>query len=386
MAGIFCGMFLFTVRISASPLIKLENVRYYSYPEYTRVVLDLSGPIKISERALKEESKSRLFFDLKGCRLSSSYPSSKKNEINVRSGNLNRIRIGSWNSRDIRVVFDFDKIGNYNRFYLPSPFRIVFDIYRRDVFVTHSRDLRNHPEPATGQPSMARQLGLGVHRIVVDPGHGGKDPGTVNSLLGIREKELTLDIAKRLQSMLREHAEFEIILTRNRDEYLSLEERTAIANSSQGDLFLSIHINSAPRKDARGVETYFLNITSDPWAMSVAAQENAMSSKSIGELRTILDRIMINSTIEESKILSTCLQDNIVGHLRRKYSQVDDLGVKKAPFYVLLGAKMPSALIEASFLSCRTEAERLETPDYRNSIAAGIYLGVTSFIQSLGKR
>ncbi len=385
MAGIFFGVLLFAVQIPASPPVKLENIRYYSYPEYTRVVLDLSGPIQISERALKEEAKSRLFFDLKGCRLSSDYPGSKKNEINVRAGNLNRIRIGSWNRRDIRVVFDFDKIGTYNRFYLPSPFRIVFDIYRSDVFVTHSRDLRGHSVPETGQPSMARQLGLGVHRIVVDPGHGGKDPGTVNSLLGIREKELTLDIAKRLQSMLREHAEFEIILTRNRDEYLSLEERTAIANSSQGDLFLSIHINSAPRKDARGVETYFLNITTDPWAMSVAAQENAMSSKSIGELRTILDRIMINSTIEESKILSTCLQDNIVGHLRRKYNLVDDLGVKKAPFYVLLGAKMPSALIEASFLSCTAEAERLGTPDYRNSIAAGIYLGVTSFIQSLGK-
>jgi len=387
MAGIFYTIFLFTVRISASPLVKLENIRYYSYPEYTRVVLDLSGPIKISEKALKEEAKSRLFFDLKGCRLSSSYPASKKNEINVRAGNLNRIRIGSWNRRDIRVVFDFDKIGTYNRFYLPSPFRIVFDIYRSDVFVTHSRDLHGHAMPGSeAQPSMARQLGLGVHRIVVDPGHGGKDPGTVNSALGIREKDLTLDIAKRLQSMLREHAEFEIILTRNRDEYLSLEERTAIANSSQGDLFLSIHINSAPRKDARGVETYFLNITTDPWAMSVAAQENAMGSKSIGELRTILDRIMINSTIEESKILSTCLQDNIVGHLRRKYDQVDDLGVKKAPFYVLVGAQMPSALIESSFLSCRTEAQRLGTPDYRNSIAAGIYLGVTSFIQSLGQR
>lgn len=120
--------------------------------------------------------------------------------------------------------------------------------------------------------------------------------------------------------------------------------------------------------------------------MSVAAQENAQGSKSIGEMRTILDRILKNSTIEESKILSTCLQASIIEHLRRKYNPVEDLGVKKAPFYVLVGAQMPSALIEASFLSSKTEAERLRTPAYRNAIAAGVYLGMTSFVQSLGKK
>lgn len=255
---ILSAIFFCAIGLPGSPMVRLENIRYYSYPEYTRVVLDLSGSVKIAEKVLKEQSKSRLFFDLKGCRFSAEYPASKKNEIVIRAGNLNRIRIGNWNRRDIRVVFDFDRIGTYERFYLPSPYRIVFDIYRSDVFVTHSRDLRNRPDPAAAaHPSMVRQLGLGVHRIVVDPGHGGRDPGTVNLELGIQEKEVTLDIAKRLQSMLREHAEFEIILTRDADKYISLEERTAIANSNQGDIFVSIHINSAPRKSAQGIETFF---------------------------------------------------------------------------------------------------------------------------------
>ncbi len=148
------------------------------------------------------------------------------NEIRIQTGNLQRIRIGKWQAQTIRVVFDFDQIGKYNRFYLTSPFRIVFDIYRRAEFVSHGQQEREQAQvqeiPAReGSPSIARQLGLGVHRIVIDPGHGGKDPGTVNRLLGMQEKDITLDIGKRLNAILNEHSEFEIILTRPRDEYRS---------------------------------------------------------------------------------------------------------------------------------------------------------------------
>jgi N-acetylmuramoyl-L-alanine amidase len=238
----------------------------------------------------------------------------------------------------------------------------------------------------SGAPSIARQLGLGVHRIVIDPGHGGKDPGTINRRLGLQEKDITLDIGKRLNAILNEHKEFEIILTRARDEYVPLEERAAIANSNQGDIFVSIHTNSAPRSTARGVESYYLNVTADPRAMEVAAQENAMSSKSIAEMRTILNQILQNSLISESRILSQFIQKNMVANLLSKYNAIEDLGVKKAPFYVLLGAQMPSALVEVSFLSNRDEARRLNSPEYRQAVAAGLYLGIIGFIQSLGKQ
>ena len=368
--------------------VKLQNIRYYPYAEYTRVVLDLSSDLKISEKVIKGSASGRLFFDLKNCRFAAAYPLEKKNEIKIQTGNLQRIRIGKLNQKTIRVVFDFDQIGKYTRFYLTSPFRIVFDIYLQAKFVSHAQESQTQLQAtavAEGNPSIARQLGLGVHRILIDPGHGGKDPGTVNRSLGLEEKSITLDIAKRLNAILNEHAELEIILTRPRDEYVALEERAAIANSNRGDIFISIHANSAPRKTARGIESYYLNITADPRAMEVAAQENAMSSKSIAEMRTILDQILQNSKISESKILAQYIQDSMVGNLKTKYDGIDDLGVKRAPFYVLLGAQMPSALVEVSFLSCRDEASRLAMPSYRQAIAAGLYLGIINFIKSLGK-
>lgn len=373
---------------------RLENIRYYSYPEYTRVVLDLSQEIKIGEKVLKSGDGGRLFFDLNNCRFALNYPREKMNEIHIATGNLQRIRIGKFQAQTIRVVFDFDRIGKYTRFYLTSPFRVVFDIYRQDEFVSHARQqARDNPPQASagvpaenpGAPSIARQLGLGVHRIVIDPGHGGKDPGTVNRALGLKEKDITLDIGKRLNAILNEHKDLEVILTRPRDEYVPLEERAAIANSNQGDLFISIHTNSAPRLSACGVESYYLNMTTDPWAMEVAAQENAMSSKSMADMRSILDQILRNSKISESRIFSQCLQGNMVANLRSKYDVIQDLGVKKAPFYVLLGAQMPSALVEVSFLSHADEARRLGTPEYRQAVAAGLYLGIVHFIESLGK-
>jgi N-acetylmuramoyl-L-alanine amidase len=375
-----------TATLSARGPVRLDNIRYYSYPEYTRVVLDLSGDIKIADRVLKGGEGGRLFFDLKNCRFSVDYPAEKMNEIRIASGNLQRIRIGKWQAQTIRVVFDFDRIGKYNRFYLTAPFRIVFDIYRQAEFVSHGQQAQEPVPPIVeGSPSIARQLGLGVHRIVIDPGHGGKDPGTVNRRLGLEEKAITLDIGKRLNAILNEHKEFEIILTRPRDEYVPLEERAAIANSNQGDIFVSIHTNSAPRLTARGVESYYLNVTADPRAMEVAAQENAMSSKSMADMRTILDQILQNSKISESRIFSRFIQESMVANLKRKYDAIEDLGVKKAPFYVLLGAQMPSALVEVSFLSQHDEALRLGTAEYRQAVAAGLYLGIINFIQSLGK-
>jgi N-acetylmuramoyl-L-alanine amidase len=384
----FCFMLPPVLALAAEP-VKLQNIRYYAYDKYTRVVLDLSTELKISEKVIQGGAGDRLFFDLKNCRFAAAYPAEKKSAIEIQNGNLKQIRIGRGQGQTIRVVFDFDRIGTYTRFYLTSPFRIVFDIYSQAEFISRARESRDSDAAAAAasgsDPSIVRQLGLGVHRIVIDPGHGGRDPGTLNRQLGLHEKDITLDIALRLKTILSEHRELETILTRNRDEYVALEERAAIANSKQGDIFISIHANSAPRKSARGVESYYLNMTTDPRAMEVAAQENAMSHKSIADMRTILDQILRNSKVAESRTLAQFIQQSMVANLQKKYTAVYDLGVKKAPFYVLLGAQMPSALVEVSFLSCGDEARRLGTPVYRQAIAAGIYLGIVAFIRSLGK-
>ena len=394
MKKVFPFLFFSLVSLIANPASKqvnLTNIRFYSYPDYTRVVLDLSSSLRIKEKILPGKSLTRLYFDLVGCEFSPSYPDEKKKEILIKSGNLKRIRLGKQSRHTLRVVFDFDRIGKYDRFYLTAPFRVVFDIFQSDLYSRESvtekipDKLNSTPEAVDGKYSVVRQLGLGVHRIVIDPGHGGKDPGTFNPKLGLYEKTITLDLARRLKSLFKQNSKYEIILTRDSDRYISLEERTAIANSNKSDLFVSIHVNSAPRSATRGIETFYLNLTTDPWSMNVAAQENAISKKSIGEMESIINEIVKNAKKSESRILSQYIQNGVVDHLKSHYNQIKSLGVKKAPFYVLVGARMPASLVETSFLSNTHEAQRLKSSTYRYLIAKGLYYGIISYIKSLGK-
>jgi len=365
----------------------LQNIRYYTYDDYTRVVLDLSSPLKIREKVLPGENKHRLYFDLERCDFARGYPDDKKKEIAIETGHLQRIRIAKRNRLQVRVVFDFDKIEKYTLFYLNSPFRIVFDIFQEANGDGEGDVTVNDPaRPIDNKYSIVRQLGLGVRTIVIDPGHGGKDPGTANRALGLYEKELTLDIAKRLKTLLEKHPEYTVMLTRDRDRYMTLEERTAIANSKKGDIFISIHLNSAPRKSARGIESYYLSMTTDSWAMQVAALENKINGKSIGQMDSIVEQIVKHAKISESKAFTEFIQSNLVKGLRKTYNTIDDLGVKKAPFFVLAGARMPAVLVEVSFLSNHNEGKRLKTSAYRYSIAEGLYAGIISYIKSLGKK
>ena len=376
--------------------VKLKNIRYYPYTDYTRVVLDLTGEIKVQEKILPGKDTSRMYFDLNRCQLDKSFPEEKKHSIDVDDGNLKRIRLGKRQGGTYRIVFDFDHIGKYHRFHLTSPFRIVFDIFQDPnneksaetilAIPATSTTPATPPKSIDGKYSIARQLGLGVRRIIIDPGHGGKDPGASNKKLGLHEKNLALDICKRLKTLFETHNnKYQVLMTRYTDVYISLEERTAIANSKKGDLFVSVHLNSAPRKKARGIETYFLSMTADPWAIQVAAQENAMSTKSIGEMKSIIEQILKSAKNSESKALSGMIQQNLVKSLKMKYNEICDLGVKKAPFYVLAGAQMPSVLAEVSFLSNYAEGKRLKTPQYRQRIAQGLFEGVMAYIKSLGK-
>jgi N-acetylmuramoyl-L-alanine amidase len=363
----------------------LNDIRYFSYPAYTRVVIDLSESIKIDEKLLPGNDAHRLYFDLKNCRIGKEYPAEKTKLIKVELGNLQQIRIGRPDADTIRIVFDFKKIDTFNKFYLSSPHRIVFDIFQQEKKERTIPVTTHQPKSNTDKnTSMIRQLGLKVHNIIIDPGHGGSDPGAINQTSNLLEKNITLEIAKNLKQIFSKHPEYKIILTREDDRYLSLEERTALANSNNGDLFISIHLNSAARKSAKGLETYYLSCTTDPWAINVAAQENFMSEKSIGEMKTILEKILQNSTITESKLLADLLQKKAAVHLSEKYDRIVNLGVKKAPFVVLAGAQMPAVLFEASFISNPDEALRLQRPSYIYSISYGLYCGIISYIMSLG--
>lgn len=254
----------------------------------------------------------------------------------------------------------------------------------RPVTAMPAAPLSTPPSPAeanaAGGLSLSRQLGLGVGRIVIDPGHGGRDPGARGH--GLTEAAITLDVALRLEKLLLNDG-LSVVLTRRTDVYIPLEERTAIANREQADLFLSIHVNASRNPEARGVETYFLSFASSPDAEAVAARENAASSRAMHNLPDIVKAIALNNKLDESRDLAGLVQASMVTRLRRTHRTLRNLGVKKAPFVVLIGAGMPSVLAELSFITNATDASVLRTTTYRQRVAEALQLAVTQYRQSL---
>jgi N-acetylmuramoyl-L-alanine amidase len=241
------------------------------------------------------------------------------------------------------------------------------------------------PAPASstsrGTYSLARQLGLGVSRIVIDAGHGGHDPGAQAN--GIDEAELVLDIALRLETLLKAQPGLDVVLTRRTDEYVGLQERTAIANREGADLFLSIHANAATDPQLRGIETYFLNFASNPTAETVAARENATGAKTMGNLPELVKAIALNNKVAESREFAGMVQSSMTRELADRNRPIRDLGVKQAPFVVLIGAQMPSVLAEISFVTNRSEATLLKQAAYRQDIAQALFDAVTKYQSSL---
>jgi N-acetylmuramoyl-L-alanine amidase len=244
-------------------------------------------------------------------------------------------------------------------------------------------DVHEAKPTASGGRSLIRALGLKIGKIVIDPGHGGHDTGTIGPN-GLEEKNLVLDVAKRLGKLLASGLGAEVIYTRQDDTFIPLETRTAIANQEQADLFISIHANSSDDPDARGVETYYLNFTSSPEALEVAARENAVSEKSIHELQDLVKKIALKEKIEESREFAGDVQHSLHTGLATRSPGIRDRGVKKAPFVVLIGANMPSILAEISFVSNPGDARRLQTSQYRQRIAESLSRGVVKYIGGLG--
>ena len=235
---------------------------------------------------------------------------------------------------------------------------------------------------ANGDRSLTRVLGLKLGRVVIDPGHGGNDVGT-HGASGLYEKDLTLDVAKRLGALLEDRLSSEVIFTRTDDTYIALEERTHIANDRKADLFLSIHANSSPYRYVAGVETYYLNFTTAKAALDVAARENASSEKSVFDLKELLQKIALKDKIDESREFATRIESSLYGVSAKSNPAAKNRGVKKAPFVVLIGASMPSVLAEIGFLTNASDEALLRKNDHRQKIAEALYKGIAAYADTL---
>jgi N-acetylmuramoyl-L-alanine amidase len=357
--------FLLSTSSIASEKIDVKNIRYWSSPDYTRVVIDLSGHVEFSKNCLSDPD--RIYFDLKNTRLSKEI----KTAFPVGDGMLKTVRAGQFGPDTVRIVLDLEMIKDCNTFFLDNPARLVIDIQ--------------------GTESIKKpEVTLSKRRIVIDAGHGGHDPGAVGPS-GICEKDVVLDIALKLKEILLKDPSNEVFLTRETDVFIPLEERTAIANKKNADLFVSIHANASPSRRATGIETYLLNWTNDEEAMTVAARENAISLRKMKEINRQMDVLeMIKNDLmrenkrDESIRLAHYIQKSLISTVNRQGNthKKIDLGVKQALFYVLFGAKMPSVLVEVSFISNPGEERLLSRDSYRMQLAKAISNGLNIYMMS----
>jgi N-acetylmuramoyl-L-alanine amidase len=386
------------------PRAEIVNLRKYTHPNFTRVVLDIG---KLREYTFGElRDPGRIYIDVLQAKLN---PILQGQSYPVKAEYVSQIRISQKTTSTVRLVVDveFSRIQSYRVYHLFDPFRLVVDIYPHGGQGQVPAPLQT-PTPAGKPPqpgdriqpavkrqvdpndpnfngtSLARQLGLGVRTIVIDPGHGGPRPGTIGKS-GLQEKEVNLGVALALRKLLREKAGLDAILTRESDVDVTLEDRTVIANQKRADLFVSIHSNAHRDRKRGGVETFFLNVSPDPSVVELAAAENATSTKNIGEMKSILQKIVQNSKVQESRELAEMIQRNLVKALSQDLPSIKSLGVKGGPFWVLIGGEMPSVLVEISHLSNAREEAKLRTKKYQELAAQGIYDGIVEYIRSLGK-
>lgn len=372
-------------------LSKVTNIRNFSLRDYTRVVIDMEGQKRYKSHLLKPDPKHgkppRLFVDIDG-----TYIDPNLKIPSLEAGLLEQIRFGRNTDNKVRVVLDINSFEKYNVFHLQNPFRIVMDIYgdkksSPTTAIAHSHtqsDIKSNSNRNT--ESLAGILGLKIRRVVIDPGHGGHDPGAIGPS-GLKEKDVNLKIAKALKAKLQKDGKKygieHVSLTRDNDKFIRLEDRTTIAQKKDADLFISIHCNAAKSKNAYGIETYILSLTKDKRALEVAARENALSTQDISDMENIIKKIVNNAKIDESKELASHVQNSIITKVTKKYSNVKNKGVKKAPFMVLIGADVPSILVESSFITNPREEKRLKNKNYIDKIADGIFAGVVEYSKGM---
>jgi len=390
---------------TGSPTV-INRLRYWSNPSYTRIVIDGSRETPYTPKLLEQDSNAdkpqRLYIDFENSRIGQDL----QKAIPIDDDLLLGARAGQCTPDVVRVVIDIKSFKTYKVFSLSNPFRTIIDVWGKDfgerpataVAAKTKQAPQRHkkplvaPKPRVYQAAirsnndltpndLAKQFALGVNRIVIDAGHGGHDIGAPGYIKGVREKDVVLSIARRLAKKIRKELGCEAIMTRDSDRFLTLEERTAIANTQNADLFISIHCNASKSPRVYGFETYYLNLATDDDAILVAARENATSRKTISDLQNILNDLMQNSKINESSRLAAFVQNALHRQMKGRYKYVSNKGVKQAPFYVLLGAQMPAILVETSFISNQRECQRLVTAQYQEDLCEAIVKGVRGYIQ-----
>ena len=377
------------------PPAALNAMRHWSNPDYTRVSLELDRDVTWETHELGKGTPGkpgRVYIDLKRTRLGKSVK-----DITIGDGLLKGARVGQYKPDVVRVVLDTENIKDYKIFPLSDPARLVIDvrgerqaqISRLDSAVTATPEhvaASKPDEQSTGTEKKSKiqkkPLISKIRRIVVDPGHGGHDPGAVGAR-GVQEKDVVLAIGLKLRDLLKEELGLDVVMTRSTDIFIPLEERTAIANKVGADLFVSIHANAAPNRGATGIETYYLNLAKTDKVAQLAAKENGTSLEKVSVLQAILFDLMANYKLNDSAHLADEVQKFLHKKLRAGYSDVKNLGVKQGPFYVLVGASMPSILVETAFLSNATEETRLSDTAYQVMVSEGILDGIRNYISSL---
>ena len=351
-------------------------------------MLELSHDAKYEVRRLKDDPAKgippRMYVDIRGARLAMN----SKEPVPVDDRLVRQVRVGQYSAEVVRVVLDLTSLRDHNAFMLPDPHRLVIDLHGQQ---TPERAAVKEEAPRGKTPRLGASRdkkaalplanATGIRKIVIDPGHGGKDPGAIG-VGGIMEKDLVLSIAKKLALKLKNEMGIQVVLTRNDDRFVALEDRTHRANAEDADLFISLHTNASANGEARGVETYYLDNTSDEAAMRLAARENGGARKTVSDLQFILSDMTQNMKLEDSITLAHRLQQSVVGGMSKAVGEVRDLGVKKALFYVLVGARMPSVLVEMFFITNRVEGPAMSHEANQDALVDSLFEGIQKYGQS----
>jgi N-acetylmuramoyl-L-alanine amidase len=402
-AVFFCALFSFMLAVSSAAcseeMSELREVRSWKSQDYIRFVLDLTRPVEFTNGRLSNPD--RLFFDLKNTKIAAGL----RKTVKVDSEYVKGVRLGQFDLNTVRVVFDLSTdTYNFKILNLEDPARLVVDILgkgrkgdlRKDELKPQPEQAAEpEPEVEAVEPAAA---GPAVHKqrfvrrtVVLDPGHGGHDPGAVGPT-GLAEKNVVLDIGIRVKKILNKtHPEYAVELTRKTDVFIPLPKRTAFANRMKADLFVSVHANSSSNRKARGIETYLLNATTSEEALRTAARENGVSFKKMkqrqNEMDVILTSLASQNKRDESIKLAGNLQKALLNRVSKRYPQTGSHGngVKGAPFYVLVGADMPASLVEVSFISNREEEKLLKAEAYRQMLAQSVADGIHRYFAAQPK-
>ena len=375
----------------SSGKVQVTGLRFLSAKNFTRVMLDLSQDAKYQLRRLQEDPSKgvppRIYIDISNARLA--MPS--KEQLPAEDRLLRQVRVGQYGADVVRVVLDLTSVRDHKAFILPEPYRLVIELQGQkmpDVAPIMEEPAKVETSPRVSTPinekksSQALGSSSGIRKIVIDPGHGGKDPGAIG-VGGLMEKDLVLSVAKKLAAKLTAEMGVQVVLTRRDDRFIALEDRTYLANAEDADLFISLHMNASPNPEAHGVETYYLDNTTDEAAMRLAARENASARKNISDLQFILSDMTQNMKLEDSITLAHRLQQSVVAGMSKEIGEVRDLGVKKALFYVLVGARMPSVLVEMFFVTHRVEGSAMNRESGQDAMVNSLFEGIQKYGQSI---